>query len=277
VELKELIAQIPDFAHKKHVDKIRIFAWWLHTHKAQEAFTGSDVNKCYRDLNLEPPSSITSFLASLIARKPKQVLRCKGGYCLERRVRDKYDEELGQRAATLHVHKLLKELPDKIPNLAERAYLEEALICFKYKAFRAAIVMTWNLAYDHLCQIVLKSHLTSFNAQLAKSFPKENIITKRDDFTEIKEYQVLQVCKSANIMTGSVYKITKEKLDRRNVAAHPSGVTILDATAGHTCRALVARNRSTALNPTRRIRLCFLHTCTPSIRRRRCTRLGIND
>jgi hypothetical protein len=240
VELKELVAQVPDFAQKKHVEKIRIFAWWLHTHNSQESFTGSDLNNCYRRLTLEPPGSISPFIKSLIERSPKQVLRCKGGYCLEKRVRDKYDEELGQRAATVHVHKLLKELPDKIPDLAERQYLEEALTCFKHKAFRAAVVMTWNLAYDHLCQIVLKSHLTTFNAQLAKSFPKESIIVaKRDDLTELKESQVLQVCKSANIISGSVHKVMKEKLDRRNVAAHPSGVSILDTTAEEFIRDLV--------------------------------------
>jgi hypothetical protein len=239
VELEEIIAQIPDFSGKKHIEKIKVFAWWLHTYCRQEAFSGTDINACYRTLKLEPPGSISPVLKFLNEKKPKQLLRCNGGYCLEKRIRDQYDEELGQRASTIHVHKLLKELPDKIPDLAEKAYLEEALTCFKHKAFRAAVVMTWNLAYDHLCQIVLKSHLTTFNAQLAKSFPKESIITKRDDLTELKESQVLQVCKSANIITGSVHKVMKEKLDRRNVAAHPSGVSILDTTAEEFIRDLV--------------------------------------
>jgi hypothetical protein len=240
VELVEVIAQIPDFSGKKHIEKIKVFAWWLHTFGGQEAFSGSDINKCYRDLRIEPPGSISPVLKFLNEKKPKQILRCKGGYCLEKRIRDHYDEELGQRAATLQVHKLLKELPDKIPDLAEKAYLEEALTCFKHKAFRAAVVMTWNLTYDHLCQIVVKTHLTTFNAQLAKSFPKETIVAKRDDMTELKESQVLQVCKSANIITGSVHKVMKEKLDRRNVAAHPSGVSILDTTAEEFIRDLIA-------------------------------------
>jgi hypothetical protein len=45
-----------------------------------------------------------------------------------------------------------------------------------------------------------------------------------DDFQELKQSQVLQVCKSANIISGSIHKILKEKLERRNIAAHPSGV-----------------------------------------------------
>jgi hypothetical protein len=148
---------------------------------------------------------------------------------------------LGQRSATVRVHKLLSELPEKISNASEKAYLEEALICFKHKAFRAAIVMTWNLAFDHLCHLVLQSHLPAFNTQLPKSFPKADIaaVNNRDHFTELKESQVLQVCKSANIISGSVHKILKEKLDRRNLAAHASGVSIFESTAEEYIKDLV--------------------------------------
>lgn len=240
MELIELVAQIPDFAHKKHAEKIKIFAWHLHTHRGQDQFTGGQIRKCYEDLDLDLPTAITPFIAAMLNRSPKQALQRAGGYCLEKRVRDKLDEQYGQRAATVHVHQLLRELPNRIPDLAEREYLEEALTCFKHKAFRAAIVMAWNLAFDHLCQLILKKYLTAFNAQLAKSYPKESIIiTKRDDLTELKESQVLQVCRSANIITGSVYKVLKEKLDRRNVAAHPSGVAIFDTTAEEFIRDLI--------------------------------------
>jgi hypothetical protein len=48
----------------------------------------------------------------------------------------------------------LLELPAKIPDLAERSFLDEGLRCLRCKAFRASIVMTWNLAYDHLCRYI---------------------------------------------------------------------------------------------------------------------------
>ena len=51
------------------------------------------------------------------------------------------------------------------------------------------------------------------------------------DFQELKESRVLQACKSANIISGSPYKILKEKLDRRNIAAHPLGVVVAQPTA----------------------------------------------
>ena len=101
--------------------------------------------------------------------------------------------------------------------------------------------MAWNLAFDHLCRFILANHLSEFNTQLPKSFPKADIaaVAKRDDFHELKESQVLQVCRSANIISGSIHKILKEKLDRRNIAAHPSGVVIADPTAEEFIKDLV--------------------------------------
>ncbi len=48
---------------------------------------------------------------------------------------------------------------------------------------------------------------------------------------ELKESEVLQVCRSANIITNDLFKIFKEKLDKRNTAAHPSSVEIAPHTA----------------------------------------------
>jgi hypothetical protein len=152
---------------------------------------------------------------------------------LETRIRDPLEAKYGVRAATIQVDKLLSDLPTKIPNLAERDFLKEALICFRNKAFRAAIVMTWNLAYDHLCEYVLQRKLSEFNVQLPRSFARADIscITKKEDFSELKEFQVLQVCRSANITSKDVHKVLKEKLDRRNTYAHPSTLTLAPQTA----------------------------------------------
>jgi hypothetical protein len=120
----------------------------------------------------------------------------------------------------------------KVPDVAEREFLREALICYRHEAFRAAIVMSWILAFDHLLTFVLKHHLVAFNNQWPKSFLKQNQkarvqeIRTRDDFSELKESEVLTVCKSAAIITPDLYKILDEKLGKRNSAAHPSTITI---------------------------------------------------
>src|SRR5205807_5671450 len=93
--------------------------------------------------------------------------------------------------------------------------------------YRACIVMTWNLAYAHLLDWILKdqTRLNSFNAAISKRYPKitQLKITKYDEFLDgLKESQVIEICNTASLVNSNVFKILKEKLDKRYIAAHPS-------------------------------------------------------
>src|SRR5205085_11998317 len=117
------------------------------------------------------------------------------------------EDKYGQREITVQVTKLLSDLPIKIPNTVERDFFNEALICYRHGAFRAAIVMCWNLAYDHLCDYVLTKHLAAFNTRWPIRFEghykKAGVlaIATRDDFAEFKEDQMIELCKSASIIS----------------------------------------------------------------------------
>jgi hypothetical protein len=237
MKLEDIVSGVPGFADWSHADKIKFFAWYLHSKKGQERFSPAGIRTCYDDLSLEKPSDVNPYLAQMLKRRPKEVLRDKRGYALEKRIRDQLEAKYGQRVATVQADQLLQELPSKIPDLAERDFLDEAIRCFRCKAFRAAIVMTWNLAYDHLCEFVLKRRLADFKAQWPKTYPghRKNshvaAMTKREDFGELKESEVIHACRSANIITNDIYKILDEKLGKRNTAAHPSIVEIAPHTA----------------------------------------------
>jgi len=230
--LAELAQDIPNLAAWNHVEKIKLFAWYLHTQGKQEHFRAPDIRKCYEALHLDPPSSISPFLASMEKKKPKEVLKRTQGYKLEMRVREALDRKFGTRQITVQVTDLLARLPGAVPDLAERTFLDEALVCFKHGAFRAAIVMAWNLAYHHLCDRVLRKELAKFNSQwplVYQGHHKKAVktITKMEDFAdELKESEVLDICNSAGIISKDIHKILKAKLDRRNSAAHPSSVKI---------------------------------------------------
>lgn len=232
MDLGAITANIPDFHNWNHVKKVKLFAWFLHA-EGKEYFSSTDIRLAYEKLHLDKPANITSLLDQLSEKNPKELLKTAKGYSLVGSLRSEIGRKHGGRPTAVYISNLLTELPGRIPNLAERTYLDEALACFNAAAFRASIVMCWNLAYDHLCEFVMSTHLADFNTQLPKSFPKADIasIRQKDDFQELKESQVLQVCKSANIVSGSVHKILKEKLDRRNIAAHPSGVIVAQPTA----------------------------------------------
>lgn len=235
--LKELIDQIPDFSSWSHADKVKLFAWHLHQYANVERFAPSQITAYYDSFSLERPSNISSSLLRLSEKRPKELLKDGRGYFLEKRIRDALQDKYGERQATVQAAKVLLDLPLKIPDLAEKIFLDEAIRCFKCYAFRAAIVMTWNLAYDHLCNLVLQKHLLTFQNQWPTTYPKHRKnqdiaqLAKREDFADLKESEVLQVCKSANIITNDLFKIFNEKLGKRNTAAHPSTVEIAPHTA----------------------------------------------
>ena len=95
--------------------------------------------------------------------------------------------------------------------------------------------MAWNLAFDHFHRYIFgdAERLSAFNEQLPKSYPKEKIhkISVLADFEELKESQILQVSRSAVLISNDLFKILKEKLDKRNSAAHPSAIEIAPHTA----------------------------------------------
>jgi len=232
VTLDALTRAVASFDQLQHVDRIKLFAWHLHTHKSMDCFMPADIARCYADVHLDGPKNIAQQLAQLAAKKPPQILKNKAGYRLEKRSRDEFDKKYGQRASTVEVTNLLKDLPGKLPDLAEQTYLNEALKCFSVGAFRAAIVMTWNLAYHHLCDFILKQKLAEFNARWVVVFPAHHknatkTIAKIDDFGDnLKESEVIKIAKSAGIVSNDVSKVLEDKLGRRNSAAHPSGIKI---------------------------------------------------
>lgn len=235
--IEELINGISTFGGWTDADRIRLFAWFLHSKRGNERFSASDIRGCYLQLGLQQPSSISPFLTSMEKRTPKQLLKDKRGYYLEKRIRDDYDKKYGLRPAAIHVDKYLSDLPAKVANLEERDFLRETINCYRAQAFRASIVMAWNLAYDHLCRYVLAKQLANFNSQYPKSFPKLHanasmkLVAVMDDFSELKESQVIQICRSANIISNDVSKVLNEKLGTRNSYAHPSTLVIVPHTA----------------------------------------------
>jgi hypothetical protein len=195
---------------------------------------------------MHAPKNTSQLIANLAACKPPQVIKSGGGWILEHRVRAALDEKLAGRPATAYVSRLLAELPARVPQEVEQVFLDEAIRCFRAKAFRAAIVMTWNLTFDHLCHyIVLHNHLQAFNDQLRKQFEKAfekgklQDIAVRADFTELQEADILVVCRAAKILHGNVFKILEASLLTRNIAAHPSPEVFREGTAEEYIRNLV--------------------------------------
>jgi len=236
--LEELVRRIPEYSKWNHAEKIRFFAWFLHTHEKKERVTGTEIGRCFDALHEERPTAISPFLAAMEKKNPKEAIRDSAGYRLVKTVREEFGGKYGHRGTTVKVERLLADLPGKIPDQAERAFLSEALSCFHNEAFRASIVMTWNLTFFHLCHHVLNHRLVDFNAEYPKRYSglhkkaKASTIATYDDFaSDLKESEVVEICRSANIITKEQFNALDRQIGRRNSAAHPSTtvITVLQA------------------------------------------------
>jgi hypothetical protein len=244
VILADLPKRIGDYDSLSETEIIKVIIWWANTYAAKDAVDHDYLRQCYNTLGRAiPRGGFTAYLNSLVDRKPPHLIKSRQGFRVEHRAADALAVKYATRDATAHVEKLLADLPGKLANPNESEYLAEALICFKHRAFRASVVMAWNVAYDHLCYWILAdpARVASFNIQMGKSYAKRNFppIVTRESFEEPKESEILQVASSSGLITGSMFKVLKEKLDRRNIAAHPSGMTILESTAEEVIRELI--------------------------------------
>lgn len=234
MELADLVRQVQAFEALPPREKIKLFAWHLHTHRQLETFDNEAIRKCFKVLHLTSPN-VAMYLPRMAASKPADLLKERGRYRLGRTVRSELDKKYGVHHSVIQVSKLLADLPDTLPDLTERTFLREALICYRAEAFRACIVMTWNLAFDHLLRWIYSEpkRLTDFNTAIAKRFPKKAgvLITSLESFSEIKEAETIDICQTASILSKNTTEILREKLKKRNMAAHPSQVVILQSQA----------------------------------------------
>jgi len=245
MELKEFVALVPNFPALSQPEQILHFGWYIHVHRDKQRFDQAGIRACYEELSMAVPNMSLLF-TRLLERKPKVMLQDGAGCYLEATTRHKLDEKYGLHETTIAVSKLLKELPGKISNNAEKLFLSEAIICYHNKAFRAAIIMAWNLAYDHLLHWILKdaARLAAFNGSIIARIGARRgtglTIGKREDFEDLKESEVLDICAGANLfVSGNTKKILDIQLTKRNMAAHPSLVVIDGPAADDTISSLV--------------------------------------
>ena len=230
--LQEFISTVPNFAALSHPEKIKHFGWFLHVHQQQERFNQGAIRKCYVAMHVEAPN-LTKEFGRLMDRNPRQLLRDNDGFRLELNARRELDKKYAKNPTTIVISSLLKELPGKISDEAESLFLSEALKCYTVGAFRSAIVMTWNLAYDHLLRWILSDpkRLAAFNAGIVISLGAKRgtgiTVAKRTDFEDLKESDVIAICGTAGLFeSDNTKKVLNVQLTKRNLAAHPSLIVI---------------------------------------------------
>lgn len=238
-DLPHFLEPISGFLVKSATFKVEVFAWYLHEIKQLERFRPVDINLCFDAAHAPRPANIRSIILNLCRKRPARLLKDAKGYRLSASTRAELTRLLPARATSVKTTQLLNSLLDRVTDSSQKLFLSETLVCFKHHAYRAAIVMAWNLTFSHILDRILAEHLPAFNTQLAKVVPKSSPISQRSDFENYKESKIIEIGRGANILSASTAKKLSEKLDKRNTAAHPSTVIVLPITADEVISDLV--------------------------------------
>jgi hypothetical protein len=229
MEALDFVTSVSNFNSLSHPEKIKLFTWFLHTQRRMERVDGPAIKGCYQEIHMVPPD-MSIYLPRLASQKPPALVKDRLGYRLEGAIRRALDDKYGEHPTVISVTRILTDLPARVPDLSERSFLTESINCYRVKAFRAAIVMVWNLTFDHLLRWILsdQNRLGVFNSAVARRYPKRTglLISKFDDFEELKEFETLEILRTTSLVSKDVQKILDEKLKKRNSAAHPSAVVV---------------------------------------------------
>lgn len=221
----------------KQTEQIDYLIYFLTITKGHSTTNASLIRECFLLLDLLPYSNISQYLTNNLKSKDKtapKFIRIKSGYQLHRDTKIAIENSLVTKPLKAVAKTSLKSLLAHINNPNENDFLKEAISCVEIEAYRAAVIMTWNLALDHLTEFIMVHELPAFNAILSKNTDKRIKIlsvTKKDDFSEIPEGKLIEFCKSANIITGDVRKVLDIKLGIRNTYAHPSSLKLSETKA----------------------------------------------
>lgn len=220
---------IENSASQNQASLVELFVYFLTVELGQEVASPKQIAECFSACDLVVPGNVAARLSEGLKGKPPKYLKAKGGYKLQRHMREALSRKLGAEQAIVQTSATLRGLEHKLPEGTDKDFLKEAIDCFETGANRATIVMVWILTVDHLFAYILAHKLNAFNDALANINDKSvrvKVIAQRDDFTDLKESRFIEICRTAKIIGNDVRKILDQKLDTRNSSAHPSGVII---------------------------------------------------
>ncbi|MEM8514450.1 hypothetical protein RCH14_003795 [Massilia sp. MP_M2] len=229
MDLSDFTNQIKNFNDLAITEKISIIGYFLHAHRNCEKFKAAEINNCFDALHIKRPANTGSQMTAMAQNA--RLLGNTSGFRLSNTTRARVVAILPSTAPPKQILSQLKKLEESLTDPQQQTFLHEANVCFINGAYRAAVVMAWNLAYHHVCRKIFDQHLDDYNSRLPSQYKNEKPIVKFTDFEDSKESIVIAVAKGAGIISNTTAKILKAKLDIRNIACHPSSTTILPITA----------------------------------------------
>lgn len=227
ITITSLIDQTENFSMLSQKEQVKLMGYFWSIENQSQKFNSKDIKIAFEKENLKLPSNISDCFLKLTKDKPQKILQNKDGFSFERNARKELDIIYQNNPHIKQTSSTLRGLISKLTGIEQQSFLEEAISCFEIKSYRASIVMTWLLAMDTIYEYVIANKLVEFNqAVQAHGKYKKITFSLKDQFTDIKETDFLELLRTGKIITNDVRKILEEKLDFRNTCAHPNSIII---------------------------------------------------
>ena len=229
MKISNFIDKTEDFEHLSQMEQVKLMSYFYVVVNETESFKGRDIRACFNNENLTIPANISRELSKLSSNKtkPRILVPKNEGYSFHRNAKKDLDKVFLGNKLVQKTNIDLRQLLKKIKSLEQKNFLEEAINCFEIDARRASMIMTWLLTMDTIFEYILNKKLNNFNQAIqAHGKYKKIIISKKDDFNEIKEVDFIELLRVAKIITNDQRKILDQKLGTRNTSAHPNSIKI---------------------------------------------------
>lgn len=122
----------------------------------------------------------------------------------------------------------LRACLDEIKNIETQSFVEEAIICYESRQYRAAVVLSWIGAVAVLYNHVVVCKLADFNAEALRRNPKWKEASTVDDLGLIKEDTFLDILQSISVIGKNVKDELKKALILRNGCGHPNSLRVAE-------------------------------------------------
>lgn len=116
----------------------------------------------------------------------------------------------------------------KIADSDTQLFVEEAVVCFEARQYRAAVVLSWVGAISVLQNYVVNHRLADFNVEAHKRDTKWRTAKTADDLGLMKEDSFLDVLQAISVLGKNVKQELKKGLTLRNGCGHPNSLKLAE-------------------------------------------------
>lgn len=170
-------------------------------------------------------------ISQILANAPGLAVRVPEGWQLTNDGKKRVYDLVGPFGASPSpvIASTLRQHIPKLKSKDTKSFIEEAVECFEYRKYRAAVVLSWVGAVSVLQNYVIAHCLSAFNSEAQRRDAKWRNAKNADDLSRLKESDFLNILVALSVLGKNVKQELETCLTLRNACGHPNSLKIGEA------------------------------------------------